>query len=332
MLDDLTKERIEQEEKIISKRGAKMPKENKEIYNFNNTSILKELKNELLNSFIAWIKSNYDGLPDDVPFWQIGKLMFYNGQAMWFNIEGVNFVLPIAKGGKLNDNGILVEGEPITVSGNKFPKFQFADSYEYKDGHITKHKQNAVWIRCNFETIPIWNFLEPYLQRLDYAWQTIGIEEAGVRTKRIILCQEGQKNIVKREIKKAINDGEPYIIITAKQGSDLANIGEMQRTTDPVVIKDLWYDFDKVWTQVLKRFGLEHMGDTDKKEHQNDSEINKGDEENKFFADSMLMFLDDAFNQVNKLFGTNIQRHKEEKEDEEEEDEEDNDTNEKEDE
>ena len=318
MIDESTKQEIERKEKIVSKRGVKMPS-GASIDDFNNTSIINELKGQLLNSFITWLKSKYDGIPDDVPFWQIAKLMFLNGQAMWFQIEGVNFVLPVAKNGKLNDNGILVKGKPITVSGNDFPEFNFADSYEYKDGHLKKTPQNAVWFRCNFEALPIWYFLEPYLQRLDYTWQTIGIEEANIRTKRIYLCTEGQKTIMKRELKKAINGSEPFVLLTAKQGADFASMQEFPRQADPNVLRDLWYDYDKVEAQILKTIGLEHMGDTDKKEHQNDSEINKGDAENEFFADAMLLFLDDAFNQVNKLFGTNIQRHKEEEEDEEEE-------------
>ena len=124
---------------------------------------------------------------------------------------------------------------------------------------------------------------------------------------------------MKRELKKAINGSEPFVLLTAKQGADFASMQEFPRQADPNVLRDLWYDYDKVEAQILKPIVLEHMGDTDKKEHQNDSEINKGDAENEFFADAMLLFLDDAFNQVNKLFGTNIQRHKEEEEDEEEE-------------
>lgn len=269
---------------------------------------LTDIKDSLFNLLINMTNKmfSYEGLPEEIDQYEIEKTLFLQGKAVFWKLGGHYFCTTLAKGGVLDAYGRLVEATPITFDGNIYPTVRVRDKVDYdrKTGNFEIQEKNAVLIKNNLEEISTLAFLNPFLERINYIWNTIGIEESNIRSKRIFTCLENQRPVVDREISNLINGKKPYALVTDKAMID--SFQELKRAVDPNCLKDLWYDYDKVWSLIMQFLGINTLADSSKKERLISAEVEANNEMIALFKAAMLEFRQHAMDQVNEMFGLNI--------------------------
>ena len=183
-------------EKLADKKYEKAlmvkRKTRKNVSSIREHIILKTIN--ILNVIFHWNVEGKRKLFDDVPEYILEYFLFKYGSCMIFKYNGVYFCTRYSPCGELDVYGRLTKARPIGVgkTGTKlneiFSNMELVirDIVDPSSGEVIK--PNAVILKNDFVNSPTLATLKPIVDRLCYAWESVGITQANNRTKRIFIA------------------------------------------------------------------------------------------------------------------------------------------------
>lgn len=252
---------------------------------------------------IAVSHYKWKNLPEDIPFYMPEYLLYLYGQCVFFNEGGHYFMLPSVINNSLNLYGVPYMVNAIAIGGEGIVK---QDLRVLKCGKTLEDikEPNAVEVIPNIERISMVAKTAPYLDRLDYLWSTMGINQALSRVQVLGICSKGQYAEFERVLNKLLDKRSPLALVRSKTIMD--NVEKLDFNVDYLCDK-YWYDFDKCLAMLCTILGIKCNFASQKKERLITAEVDANDEIIAILNDSALEFRLKAVEKINKMFGLNIE-------------------------
>lgn len=231
----------------------------------------------------------------------IETLLFENGRSMLFEFGGHYFTTLIAERGKIDNVGRLTKARPITLDGNIYDERIIRRIVTLKNNKITIEEPNAVIIKNNLLDLPTTTLLMPFVDTLNYIWQSLQISLSNARVKRIFKAvDQNQANILKSQINDLIDGVESVKIITDKNAvNGFETIDAVNNSQD---IKDIREVYDWLYNWILTYLGIDNMAQIDKQSGMSEIEINANKQQTNAYLSSMLEYRKKACKEINKLY------------------------------
>lgn len=247
-------------------------------------------------------EGEYDGLPEEIPNYIPEVINFGYGSGVFFNKGGKYFALPCVIG----DRSLNIYGEPyvvdaIPIGGNG----EIIDTLRVRDvgANFEVKPKNAVLMLNNIERMPTVVKILPLLNRLDYLWSTMGINEAMSRVGLLASCNKSQFTTMKDVLKNLM--GKKDIVTLVRDKTQMENVMPLDFKVEYICDK-YWYDFDKVFTLLCTFLGINCNFASQKKERLISDEVNANNELITYLKESRKRYRDMWVDDANKTFGLNI--------------------------
>lgn len=240
-------------------------------------------------SLLARSVFKWEGLPPHIKERWIERNLFYYGRCMFF--KDPNIGLTIAQ---CTDHGVINEQEeptdltPVSLNGIITVK-------PYANG------TEAVLMRNNDDMIPTQATIILYAQRLTNIQRTIDVNIAAQKTPVTVGTTERQKTTVKN-IFKQVDDC--HIVVYYDKDLDLDTF-KVFKTDAPIVFPQLQVQKHEVWNECMTFLGVNNAN-MDKRERLVTNEVEANNEQIELSAETMLKARQEAAEEINRLFGTNI--------------------------
>ena len=250
----------------------------------------------------------WKNLPPEIPFYSVEKGLWYYGTLVAFELAGNKFILPCAMSKGLNIYNEYVAVQPYGFNGQVFPVVQVKDEFD-RDGKIV-NKRNGVLLYNNEQQLPTYGIIKPYVERLRYIWQSLGINEAMSRTLGMIYATDKASAATVREQLDALFDKwTPFAVVGDKKLTSAKNGGMMGDLTwnvnyDPMTY---WSDYYDTLSHILTMLGIENSAQNDKKERNNVLEVSQGDFATQISGESYLSFRKKACEEMKDVLGWDIE-------------------------
>ena len=230
----------------------------------------------------------WNNLPNNIDEKWIEKYLFTEGKCAFFKdpIKGL-MVAKCADGGSLNYYDEPTEIRPVATN--------MESSTVY-----TNHK-DCVVIRNNDIMLPTARTIQLFAYRLADISRTIDININAQKTPLIILCSEKQK-LTMKNVYKQWNGFEP--VIYGDPNIDLNQVTVL-KTDAPIVFDKLQYQKHAIWNECMTFLGINNANQ-DKRERLVDDEVQANNEQVEISAHCMLKAREQACEEINRIFGTNI--------------------------
>ena len=256
--------------------------------NNTNISYLTNLNTALLMNTAF----QYDGFPnEETPSYMLEIYLYYYGFCVLFEYNNKIHLLPFALDGELDEQGQWISGKPISYQSKEYPRV-----------FISGEKQNAVLFKNNVFGYPTKLMLRPYINRMAYIWKTLGKAEQGLRMMGFIIASNPEvRNALQAEIDNASESKHLWQVIYDKtlMGNETQI---MPKTYNGEDIKNIWYDFDKVKSELLTILGIESNPDNGKMERQITGEIKANNALTELNAIKMLQFRQKGLDEAKRIF------------------------------
>lgn len=259
----------------------------------------------ICNKLFKWEFGN-EKAAEEIDGYIIEQLLFENGRCLFFEEGGHYFVTLIAERGQIDNVGRLVKARPITLDGTFFKERIIRNIVKQnKDGSISIETPNAVIIKNNLYDFATLDLLTPFIDTLNYTWQTLQINLSNSRVKRVISAIDpNQANVIKKEINNLIDGVDSIAVITDKNAVDgLKSIDAVSTNAD---IKDIREVYDWLYNWLLNFLGISNMAQIDKQSGMTPEEINSNKTQTSLFLDAMLDFRQQAADKINKITDAQI--------------------------
>ena len=253
----------------------------------------------ICNKLFKWEFKN-ERANEEIDGYIIEKLLFEYGRCLFFEEGGHYFVTLIAERGQIDAVGRLVKARPITLDNNTYKERIIRNIVEKKGDTITIEKPNAVIIKNNLYDFPTLDLLAPFIQTLNYTWQTLQINLSNNRVKRIIVATDpNQTNIIKKEINDLIDSVESVKVVTDKKATEgLKTIDAISNSEDIKTTREV---FDWLYNWLLCYLGINNMAQIDKQSGMTETEITSNQTQTSMFLKSMYDFRKIAEKEINKI-------------------------------
>lgn len=261
-------------------------------------------------SLFLWIEQlvtqqfKWKNIPESIPFYTLEKGLFYYGAMVFFKVGENYFALPCTQAQSPN-----LYSEPLDVYANGFNGYQYkkpirvADNYDYNFNLISKAE--GVLIRNNEQMLSTYAIIKPYVNRLMYIWQSIGILECLGRVKLLIHANKDLSTAMKKMFDAIFDSGSPIVVINDKQYTDdKMDTLQFDSSFDAT---NYWDDFDNTLSLLLTVLGIKNLNQKDKKERLSSSEVDNNDELVGISRETRLAFRKDSTLKINKLFNLNCE-------------------------
>ena len=238
---------------------------------------------------IAISMFEWKNVPDSIDTRYIERSLFRDGSAIYFNDEVLNenLCLSMISQGKFD-----VYGVPI-----KRIAFSKYNNYQKK-----LNKKNSVVIWNNLDRLPSYPIITCYAYRLYNLDRIIDINSNAQKTPVLIKCDEKQRLTLKNAFKE-FNGNSP--VIYADNNFDPESLTVLK--TDAPYISDKIYDLKtNLWNEALTYLGIP-SANVMKKERLIKDEVLRGLGGTLANRYSRLEARQHAVEQINKMFGTNIE-------------------------
>ena len=257
-------------------------------------SIAEQLSNHTYTDYynrlqmLARVRYEWIGLPNNIQERWIEKYLFHYGNCVFFKDEDLGFMVA-----KVQDSGQL----------NNYDEHTKVIPYgtNYKKGKSLKVGDECIVIRNNDDSIPTMPSIQLFAFRLANVTRTTDVNIHSQKTPKVVLCSEKQKLSFKLMLKQ-VDDFE-----TAVYGSkdlDLNAIDTLDLTS-PIVFDKLEIQKHAIWNDAMTFLGINNANQ-DKRERLVDDEVQANNEQVEYNAQIGLKTRQQAVEQINKLFGTNI--------------------------
>jgi len=257
----------------------------KKINDFTFTDYYFRLTN-LARSVFEW-----SGLPNNMSEKWIEKYLFTDGQCVFYEDEKVGLVVcRCSAGGTLNEYD-----EPTTVQ-------PIAHSLS-SSGKSLKNNKECVVIYNNDSKTPTQPTIKLFAYRLADITRTADINIHAQKTP-ILLYGADKKTLSLKNIYKKWTGNEPVIHVDENAFDSKTGLTVL-KTEAPVVFDKLRAEKNAVFNECMTFLGIDNAN-MDKKERLVADEVSSNNEQIEASAYSMLKAREEACEQINKLFGTNI--------------------------
>lgn len=236
---------------------------------------------------LARVRYEWEGLPDNIQERWIEKYLYYYGNCVFFKDENMGLmVAKVQESGRLNNYDENIKVIP------------FGTNYRGKPLKVDKE---CIIIRNNDDCIPTMQSVQLFAFRLANATRTADVNIHAQKTPTIVLCTDKQKLTMKAMLKK-IEDFE--VAIFGDKNLDMNGISTLDLNA-PVVFDKLELEKHHIWNEAMTFLGINNANQ-DKRERLVDDEVQANNEQVEYNAQIGLKARQNAAEQINKLFGTNI--------------------------
>lgn len=258
---------------------------------YNKTSIYESLR-LLINSIVINAFKWQNTPIEDNQLWILENLLYNYGSCIIIK-EGGYFVLPLSDLGKQDQNGILIKAKPIAYNGVDFPIYT-----------VRGEGQNAVLVYNNLFRTPTISLIRPIIERLNYAWESIGIAEANSRIKNIIKVDDpNQKDVILNTIDYITDNKNPAIITYSDNLNGTGGGSKLGGVVDTSDLINIWKDFNMTKSLLLEWLGIESNPEVDKKERMITDEIESNSQLTLMIRNTALNFRKQAIKECQRVFG-----------------------------
>ena len=250
------------------------------LNNFTYRQNLERLQELALTRF-QWNK-----MPDTVSTWFLEDALVNDGMATYFRDEAMgDLVLKCTISDKMTVYNLPKSWRAYAVNGyNRY-----------------LNNKNAVIIWNNYLHTNCWLQLEQYALRLYNLDRIIDINANGQKTPYILQCSEKER-LSLLNLYKEVDGNAP--VVKASKDLDLNAIKVLN--TNAPYIADKIYDLKvKIWNEALTYLGIANMSET-KKERMITDEVQRSQGGTIASRYSGLISRQEAADQINKMFGTDI--------------------------
>ena len=229
---------------------------------------------------------DWQGMPDTVSVWFMEQTLLNEGMAVYFRDEAMgDLVLKCAISDKLTVYGLPKSVRAYAINGYN----------RYLDN------RNSVVIWNNYLHVNDWLQIEQYALRLYNLDRIIDINANAQKTPYILQCSEKER-LTLLNLYKELDGNAP--VIKASKDLDLASIKVLN--TEAPYISDKIYELKaKIWNEALTYLGIANLSET-KKERMITDEVQRSQGGAIASRFSRLISRQEAAEQINRMFGTNI--------------------------
>lgn len=265
---------------------------------------------DIESSMFLWIEElinkqfEYKGLPKEIPFDIIERVLFYYGMGVMFKVGDNLFFLPCSNVGDINIYGRPTQVQAIGLNGQSYgTPINIEDKFDSNFNLI--NKTDGVLFLNNEQGLSTQVLIRPYINRLMYLWQSIGINECLNRTRAILHCNKDISKVAKEQFTQIFEGANPIVILNDK-GMSQDNEISLNDFNVPYIANDIWVDFDNTLNKLLTIIGIKNIN-SQKKERLISGEATATDEIVNDSLNSRLDYRKNAIEKANELFGINLQ-------------------------
>ena len=230
----------------------------------------------------------WEGLPPKIDEKWIESYLFGYGRCMFFNDKKLGLMVA-----KCADSGMInYYDEPTKLT-------PVATNYTTRVS-LENHRE-CVEIRNNDDRIPTSHTIMLYAARLAEVTRTIDLNVCAQKTPVLITCSEKQRFSLKNMYRQW-RGGEP--VIFGDKGLDTKELNVLKTDAPYVVDKLSDYKHD-LWNECMTFLGINNAN-MDKRERLVADEVAANDPQIELSAQVMLKAREQACEEINRLFGTNI--------------------------
>lgn len=235
---------------------------------------------------IALSVFEWTGLPESCNQRFLERALYETGRAVFVNDPIYGYLtLECTPSGQLN-----IYNEPVSYTA-------FSTRY-HKDFKRTE----CVYIRNNYLERPTIDSIILFANRLTEAERTIDINIKAQKTPVVIRCSEKEKLTMMNAFKQ-FTGNEPLILY-----SDAMNIDNFKvLKTDAPFVADKVQEYKRnIWNDCMTFLGINNNYSEDKKERLLTDEINANNDQININAQTMLLTRKIACEEINKMYGLNV--------------------------
>lgn len=231
----------------------------------------------------------WENLPNNMEARWIERYLFADGKCIFYKDPDMGFMVAgYGQNGSVNcyDDPTLVQ--PI------------APNYVYNGPQLI-NGENCYVIRNNDLMLPEFGVVRYYAYKLSNIDRAIDVNIEAVKTPTLVTCTDKQRLSLKQAINQR-RDNEPVIYADNSFDKDMISTIDLN---PPLVFKDLQIQKHMVLNEFFTDIGINNAN-MDKKERMVSTEIEANDEQVKACEDVLLRSRQEACDQINRIFGTNI--------------------------
>lgn len=254
----------------------------------------------------------YGGLPDTCDATMIEKQLLFRGTAGLYKDKSDNILsLGAGVGGRFNMNGRPTEAYLYGFDGTNFQ----AEIYWPQSSN--EDTARCVLIQDNYTfSAPIAE-VELGARRIAKAKRNLDVAAANAKFPFILQCSEEQKRAI-LDIYNNVQENQPLILLS--KGNDITedNTTTFNTNIREGILKELWDFYMNTKSDVYNDWGVQMNQNNDKKERMTITEVEGNTDYIKIVNAYRLRLRQEACENANKLFGTNINvkfRHQDEEHD-----------------
>lgn len=271
---------------------------------YEKLTTMKKIEFQLFVFFMAITNSQFkwSGLPKEIKPYNLEKILNLYGQAVLFKFGDDYLVCSCANTSLLDIYGEPVEVLPIALNGLTFERVNVSTII---DTDKKVRPKNAIRIRNNLTCTPTYFMLKPFIEKLCFIWESMGINAGLSRVKYLIHANKQVATPIKNEIKKLVGGSECIPVVNEK--TNILKEIEKLDFNIPYEPDKYWEDFDKTFQFALQLCGITTNVSSGKKERLIVSEVESNDELTTLAEDTRLEFRKQACEEIKELFGINVQ-------------------------
>lgn len=263
---------------------------------------MKKVKYQLFVVFMSILNSQFEwkGLPKEIKPYNLEKILNFYGQAVLFKYNGDFLVTSCANTSLLNIYGEPTQVQPVALNGLTFPVVNVSNSLSQEGAKF----KDGVRIRNNLYCTPTYFLIKPFIDKLCFIWESMGINAGLSRLKYIIHANKNLASTIKTEIKKIVGGADCLPVVNEKVNI-MSEIEKLDFNI-PYESEKYWEDFDKTFAFICEICGITTNLSQNKKERLIVSEVESNDELTTLCEDARLEFRKYACEEINELFGLDI--------------------------
>lgn len=270
---------------------------------YEKLTTMKKIEYQLFVFFLDITNTQFkwEGLPKEIKPYNLEKILNLYGQAVFFKYGEDYLVCSCANTSLLNIYGEPVKVLPIALNGISFDQVNVS-SVINADKQV--EVKNAVRIRNNLTSTPTYFMLKPFIDKLCFIWESMGINAGLSRVKYLLHANKQLASSMKTELKKLVGGSECIPVVNEKLNA-MKEIEKLDFNI-PYEPDKYWEDFDKTFQFALQLCGITTNVSSGKKERLIVSEVESNDELTTLAEDTRLEFRKQGCEEIKELFGLDI--------------------------
>ena len=274
---------------------------------YNKLSSMNKIQFQMFFLFlsIATSRFKWKGLPDSIKPYQLEKIINFYGQAVVFKIGDETLACSFVNSGDLDIYGESMKGKPIGINGVSFPELYVKRTMVNLSGKVQVREQEGVLIRNNIYSVPTYALIKPYVEKLCFIWESMGINAGLSRVVALIHANKDLSGTMRAEIGKILGNTPSGIAIVNDKTNALEKIEKLDFKVEYQPDK-YWTDFDNTFNKICELVGITCDMNKNKKERVVVAQVESNDELTTVVEDSYLDFRRLGAEEMNKLWNLNV--------------------------